>query len=279
MKAAQDFSIDMGRVGQTIVPEPSAPVRIDGATASGKNFLTINKGDLGIGKPSNWGKPSGECGRNFTKGECAAENFRKWNDLAKKALEAKGQELWDLNSEKMLRRLLGYFEANRESIKNTRYLSMADFRVFTDKARFFVLSMNENKVEVYHVAQGVHSQDGNRYFTLFGNSTSADRTPRGFHWVGPREHTTLVGYSPRMNGLQPGLNEQSFNRGIFLHPAVYNGSQYVFEDGEGGHPHGYAGHSQGCYALSKKVSETVIEQLKEGGIIYGDTSDELFPEK
>lgn len=275
---AGEFTIDPAAAARTEVPFPAAPSAVEADFPALKNVSLDEKADLTVGKPDKWVKPQGECGISFLKGDCSAENFRKWNDLAKNALEAKGQELWDDNSVKMLRRLLGYFEANRESIKNTRYLSMADFRIFTDKARMFVFSMNENKVEVYHVAQGVASQDDNRYFTQFGNSTASDRTPRGFHWVGPREHTTEVGYSPRMNGLQPGLNDQSFDRGIFLHPAVYNGQQYVFEDGEAGYPHGYAGHSQGCYALSTKVSETIIERLKEGGIIYGDTSDELFAE-
>jgi len=69
------------------------------------------------------------------------------------------------------------------------------------------------------------------------------------------------GYSLRLEGLDPGLNDNAKIRGIVMHGAYYASPAFLKQ-------HGFVGSSWGCPAIDKAVNTQVINLLKEGSLVF-----------
>ena len=79
------------------------------------------------------------------------------------------------------------------------------------------------------------------------------------------------GYSMRLDGLDPGVNDQARLRTIVLHGAEYVSESYVAE-------HGQLGVSQGCPAVEVSKAREMIDALKDGGALYASGKDAAWLE-
>jgi len=69
------------------------------------------------------------------------------------------------------------------------------------------------------------------------------------------------GYSLRMDGLEPGLNDLARERAIVIHGAGYVNPGWVQK-------HGRIGRSLGCPAVRPEVARMVVDQLKGGQFLF-----------
>lgn len=69
------------------------------------------------------------------------------------------------------------------------------------------------------------------------------------------------GYSLRMEGLEPGVNDAAMARAIVMHGAAYVNAQTA-------HRQGRLGRSWGCPALRPEMAKAVIDSLKNGQMIF-----------
>jgi hypothetical protein len=70
------------------------------------------------------------------------------------------------------------------------------------------------------------------------------------------------GRTLRLEGLDPGVNDDALARAIVLHGADYVSWQSVWDNG------GRLGRSLGCPAVPLDQVERVITALEEGGVVY-----------
>jgi hypothetical protein len=96
--------------------------------------------------------------------------------------------------------------------------------------------------------------------TAFSNVPESNRSSLGLY----RAAETYIGkhgYSLRIDGLEPGINDRARERAIVIHAA-----DYVNE--KSARAQGYLGRSLGCPALRPEVARQVIDTVKGGGLIF-----------
>jgi len=155
----------------------------------------------------------------------------------------------------VLRHLQTYWPA----IRNTRYLTIIDYSKPSDVKRMYLIDMKTGRVEKFLVSHGRNS--GWAYATTFSNRPESLKSCRGFFVTG-REYCGKHGTSLELYGLEKGVNDNAFKRGIVIHGANYVNIRSVMLN------RGRLGRSLGCPAIPAKAAESVISRIKGGSLIY-----------
>jgi hypothetical protein len=74
-------------------------------------------------------------------------------------------------------------------------------------------------------------------------------------------YTGHNGYSLRLRGMEPGLNDRAEARAIVMHGAPYVGDEVA-------HALGRLGRSYGCPALRPEIARTLIDEVKDRTLVY-----------
>jgi len=138
-------------------------------------------------------------------------------------------------------------------------LTVIDYSRPSTEPRLWVLDLKRGKV-LFHelVAHGAGS--GDNYATQFSNTMDSRQTSLGlFLTAGTYEGGN--GYSLRLRGLDPGVNDQAEERNIVMHGAWYVSAQHARE-------HGRLGRSWGCPALPQEEARPVIDAVKGGSFVF-----------
>lgn len=77
------------------------------------------------------------------------------------------------------------------------------------------------------------------------------------------------GYSLRMDGLEPGVNDKARSRQIVMHGAPYVNPEQALRQGR-------LGRSFGCPAVRKEVARGVIDTLKDGQLLFAYYPDQQW---
>lgn len=152
---------------------------------------------------------------------------------------------------------LKYFDANKSKIKNKEFIGVIDFSQHSSKERFYVINMITGDVETFQVAHGKGSDpDFDGYATKFSNIPDSNMSSQGIYLTGST-YEGSHGYSLYLDGMSS-TNSNARSRAIVIHPA-----DYVV-------PGQKAGRSWGCPALDPRESQHVIDELKNGAVIYAE---------
>jgi len=96
--------------------------------------------------------------------------------------------------------------------------------------------------------------------TSFSNLPESNRSSLGLYRTA-ETYTGKHGYSLRIDGLEPGINDKARERAIVMHAADYVNEAAAKKQG-------YLGRSLGCPALRPEVTKKVIDAVKGGGLIF-----------
>jgi hypothetical protein len=162
----------------------------------------------------------------------------------------------------LLEAAVEYYDTNFANIPNKNFLSVIDFSKNSAKVRFFVINMSTGAVWSMHVAHGKGS-DANHdgLAEKFSNVEGSNMSSLGIYLTA-ETYIGRNGYSLRMDGLSR-TNSNARDRAIVVH-----GANYVSEDNE------IQGRSAGCPAVTHANRDKLINQIKEGSIIYAGLSGE-----
>ena len=159
--------------------------------------------------------------------------------------------------QKMLKTALDYFDKNQNTIPNKRFVSLIDYKQHNSKERLFIIDMESGRVEAYLVAHGKNSDiDFDGYATEFSNTNDSLMSSLGFYLTA-ETYFGANGYSMRLDGLSS-TNSNARMRAIVLH-----GADYVA-------PGSKIGRSFGCPAVEPRYSQLIIDEIKEGSLLYAD---------
>jgi hypothetical protein len=212
-------------------------------------------GFLLFGRP---GEPPGEQALpESSRAENQVEEWRTLYDslgLAAKGLSLKAFELaW----------------AGFSELKYTRpYMAIADFTQSSVKKRLYVLDMVKKELVVQtFVAHGRNS--GEEYASRFSNREGSFQSSLGFYRTSGT-YQGKHGLSLRLEGVEPGINDQAARRAIVMHSAEYVSEKFIRVTGR-------LGRSQGCPAIPVEEHLRLIGLLKEGSglFIYADSDKYL----
>lgn len=138
-------------------------------------------------------------------------------------------------------------------------LAVIDYSLPSTAPRLWVFDLeNQSLLFREYVAHGQGT--GENLARHFSNRDGSHQSSLGLFRTGDTYHGRN-GYSLRMQGLEPGINDAAMARAIVMHGAAYVNPQAARERGR-------LGRSWGCPALRPEVAAPVIDSLKNGQMIF-----------
>lgn len=138
-------------------------------------------------------------------------------------------------------------------------LVLIDYSLPSTAPRLWVFDLETRTLSrEERVAHGQGS--GDNHATRFSNEPGSHQTSLGLF----RTRDTYVGrngYSLRLEGLDPGVNDQAMQRAIVMHGAPYVSEATVRQLGR-------LGRSWGCPAVRADVARSLIDEIKGGQYLY-----------
>lgn len=160
--------------------------------------------------------------------------------------------------------LSGYERAVTEGQAEPRsVLTIIDYSQPSTLTRLFVVDPDDG--EILHKSLVAHGKNsGDTEATRFGNEIDSRQSSLGFFVTGDT-YNGRHGYSLRLHGLEPGINDNALERNIVIHGANYVSEEYAARNGR-------LGRSWGCPALPTATNREVIDLIKGGScvFIYGE---------
>jgi hypothetical protein len=144
-------------------------------------------------------------------------------------------------------------------VSNASLLTVIDYTRPSTVPRLWVLDLEAGRILHRElVAHGRNS--GDNMATDFSNDEGSRKTSLGL-FVTDQTYHGENGYSLRLRGLDPGINDNAMARAIVMHGAAYVSQTVVRQLGR-------LGRSWGCPALRSEVAQTVIDLIKNGTVVY-----------
>lgn len=152
-----------------------------------------------------------------------------------------------------------YNNALRKGYIKQRVLTIIDYSLPSSVKRMWVVDVTSRKV-LYHtlVAHGKHT--GGLLAKHFSNSPGSRASSIGT-FVTENTYIGSKGYSLRLRGLEPGFNSEAHSRAIVMHGAWYATQKFAVS-------HGRLGLSWGCPAVSPVLAKPIINDIKNGSMVF-----------
>lgn len=144
-------------------------------------------------------------------------------------------------------------------IQNSHIITIADFSKSSARKRLFVIDLDKNKLLFHtYVAHGQGS--GDEFARRFSNNPESFKSSPGFYCT-ETTYEGKHGYSLKLEGLEPGINDKASQRAIVIHGADYVSEQFI-------HSHGFLGRSWGCPAIPQSLKKPIINTIKGGSMLF-----------
>lgn len=143
-------------------------------------------------------------------------------------------------------------------------LAVIDYSLPSTERRLWIFDLQEKRLLLRDfVAHGRAS--GENMAERFSNRLGSNQTSLGLFRTS-ESYRGKHGYSLRMDGLDPGVNDLARARAIVIHGADYVSPLLVQSQGR-------IGRSLGCPAVRQEVARLVVDQLKGGQYLFAWHSD------
>lgn len=156
--------------------------------------------------------------------------------------------------------LIAYTKARHEGLDQKEILTIIDYSKPSTERRLWVINLNNNEV-LYNtwVTHGRNSGELNA--TSFSNENGSLKSSIGVFVTTAEPYVGSEGYSLRISGLEPGINNNAYRRAIVVHGAWY-------AEGSVGARYGELGRSWGCPAVSPKLVKPIISKIRDNTLIF-----------
>lgn len=146
-------------------------------------------------------------------------------------------------------------------------LAVIDFSLPSSERRLWIFDLQRKRLLLEEfVAHGQKS--GENHATRFSNILGSHQSSIGLFRTAESYHGKH-GYSLRMDGLEPGVNDLARERAIVIHPADYVNPAWIATQGR-------IGRSQGCPAVRPEVARMVVDSLKGGQFMFSWYPDQQW---
>lgn len=158
----------------------------------------------------------------------------------------------------ILTKAILYYDANLAIFANKNFLGVVDFSIKSNRRRWFVIEMKAGNVWAIHVAHGNKSDvDGDGIPETFSNVDGSSMSSLGVYRTAETYESSKFGHSLRVDGLSK-TNSNVRSRAIVIHPAWYVWESDVIAPGR----------TAGCLGISKSVAPQLIDEIKNGSMVY-----------
>ncbi|WP_019409667.1 murein L,D-transpeptidase catalytic domain family protein [Pseudomonas psychrophila] len=167
--------------------------------------------------------------------------------------------------------LKGALSAMQCAINNgasqAEHLAVIDYSQPSTARRLWIFDLRKKTLVLRDlVAHGQNS--GENFATQFSNSEGSYQSSLGLFRT-QESYQGANGYSLRMDGLEPGINDRARDRDIVIHAASYVNPLWSQRQGR-------IGRSQGCPAVRPQVARKVVDTLKGGQFMFAWYPDQRW---
>lgn len=144
-------------------------------------------------------------------------------------------------------------------------LAVIDYSLPSSEPRLWIFDLAARDLLLAdYVAHG--SRSGDNQAKAFSNVVGSHQSSLGLFRAAETYHGKH-GYSLRMDGLEPGVNDRARERAIVIHGADYVDPAWIARQGR-------IGRSQGCPAVRQEIARTVVDTLKGGQFVFAYYPDQ-----
>lgn len=154
----------------------------------------------------------------------------------------------------------GYMKLKDEgNMPEGKPLTVIDFSLPSSEKRMWIIDMEDGVILHFgHVSHGRNS--GDLMAQKFSNKNSSYMSSLGFYLTA-ETYQGKHGYSLRLDGLEPGFNDNARERAIVIHGADYAKEDFIKQTGR-------LGRSLGCPALPQEVTVEIIDLIKDKSVLF-----------
>jgi len=138
-------------------------------------------------------------------------------------------------------------------------LSVIDYSLPSTAKRMWVFDLTARRL-LFHEPVSHARGSGENVAQSFSNEEGSLMTSLGAFLTGAT-YVGRNGYSLRLHGLEPGVNDRAEARAIVVHGAPYVSEEFARKVGR-------LGRSHGCPALRPAIARTLIDLIKESTLLY-----------
>lgn len=150
-------------------------------------------------------------------------------------------------------------------VETPERLAVIDFSLPSSEERLWIFDLSSQTLLLRDlVAHGRNSGDAEA--TAFSNVLGSYQSSLGL-FRAAESYSGRHGYSLRLDGLEPGVNDLARERAIVIHGADYVDPSWV-------ESYGRIGRSLGCPAVRQDVVNMVVDNLKGGQLVFKYYPDE-----
>lgn len=153
----------------------------------------------------------------------------------------------------------GYYKLKEEGKIKKNILTIIDFTKSSTDRRMWVIDMDKREV-LHHTVVSHGRNSGKEFAEDFSNVRESFKSSLGFYTTA-ETYFGKHGLSLRLDGLEPGINDNARVRDIVIHAADYANENL-------GKSQGYLGRSLGCPALPYDVAHKIINLIKDESCLF-----------
>ena len=141
-------------------------------------------------------------------------------------------------------------------------VTIIDYELHSSAKRMWVIDLETKRLLFHeHVTHGRGSDPNHDGFADRMSNVNGSNSSNVGLMVTGETYTGARGFSLKLDGLEPGFNDNARSRGIVVHGATYADEGFLQQ-------HGKTGRSQGCPAVDPDVNGAVIETIKDGNLVF-----------
>ncbi|WP_300449289.1 murein L,D-transpeptidase catalytic domain family protein [Accumulibacter sp.] len=149
--------------------------------------------------------------------------------------------------------------AQRGALAAAKRLAVIDYSLPSTQPRLWVFDLDTRSLlREEYVAHGRGS--GENLASRFSNEPGSLQSSLGLFRTA-ESYVGRNGYSLRLEGLEPGINDRAFERAIVLHGAPYVSDEALRQLGR-------LGRSLGCPAVRPEIATELIDEIKGGQYLF-----------
>ena len=152
-----------------------------------------------------------------------------------------------------------YNNALHKGYVKQKIVTIIDYSLPSSVKRMWVVDINNRKV-LYHTLVAHGKFTGGLFAKHFSDKPGSRASSIGT-FVTENTYVGSNGYSLRLRGLEPGFNAKAHERAIVFHGAWYATQDFAKQ-------HGRLGLSWGCPAVSPKLAKPIINEIKNGTLVF-----------
>ncbi len=179
---------------------------------------------------------------------------------------AAGPQVWPQPRAEVLRLALSAASCAERAgeVDQNATLTVIDYSRPSTEPRLWVIDRRTRTVLFHeYVAHGRGS--GDITASAFSNVPGSHQTSLGL-FVTAETYTGQNGYSLRLDGLEPGINDRARERAIVIHGAPYVSESLIGQTGR-------VGRSFGCPAVRQSVARALIDRVRGGHLVFAYADD------